>query len=91
MVACFNGHAHWNTYHCVDGVHYITLPSLTESFTNYPEPCEAWSFIDIGEESFTVQVFGRLPITYVLPLRDRRGHHWVNLDKSYSPSLIKPA
>ena len=36
VIACITGHTHWNQRHTVDGVHYITIHSLTESFTTHP-------------------------------------------------------
>jgi hypothetical protein len=37
------GHVHWNSWHCIDGIHHLTAQSLTETFTTYPEPAGAWA------------------------------------------------
>src|SRR5262249_18755132 len=49
VILCLNGHAHWNAYHSIDGTHYITIPSLVESFTTWPHPNEAYAQLRIGE------------------------------------------
>lgn len=40
VVLCVSGHTHWNARNTIDGVHYVTVQSLTESFTTWPEPAE---------------------------------------------------
>jgi hypothetical protein len=89
VILCLNGHAHWNAYHAIDGVHYVTLPSLTESFTTWPHANEAFAKVRIGE-SIEVDVFGRTPMSYRLPIK-LAGQHWVNTNKDYAPSSIRPA
>jgi calcineurin-like phosphoesterase family protein len=88
VILCLNGHTHWNAYHCIDGIHYVTLPSLTERFTTWPEPNAAFSRVRIGE-TIDIEVLGLTPMSYRLPIR-KAGHHWVNVDKSYSPVASRP-
>ncbi|HEY9776387.1 MAG TPA: hypothetical protein V6C81_21680 [Planktothrix sp.] len=89
VILCLNGHAHWNAYHAIDGVHYVTLPSLTESFTTWPHANEAYARVVVGD-CIEIEVLGRTPTTYRLPIR-ARGEHWVNIDKDYAPSSVRPA
>jgi Icc protein len=86
VIACLAGHTHWNARNTIDGVHYITIHSLTESFTTHPYPTGAFGILAI-EESLTVEVFGRDPAFYRLPIKPL-GHHWVNLHRDFAP---KPA
>ncbi len=86
---CINGHAHWNAYHCIDGIHYITIPSLTELFPTFPNTTNAWAKLAIGTD-IHLRVFGNLPIEYKLPLRCEKAVHWLNVDKSYTTSFAKP-
>ncbi len=67
------GHVHWNTWHSVDGVHYVTVQSLTESFTTHPFPAGAFTVLEIGED-IDIDVRGLDPMKLRLPLRkgDRR-------------------
>lgn len=87
VTLCVNGHTHWNAYHCIDGIHYVTIPSLVETFPSYPEPCAAWASLSI-EEDIHIKVYGNLPIEYRLPLK-KKGH-WLNLDKEYAPKGVQP-
>lgn len=86
VIACFAGHTHWNARNTIDGVHYITIHSLTESFTTHPHPTGAYGILSI-EDAMTVEVFGRDPALYRLPVKPP-GFHWQNLHKDYAP---KPA
>lgn len=89
VILCVNGHAHWNAYHCIDGIHYITLPSLTETFPTYPKVCESWAKLSVGED-IHLRVFGNLPIEYRLPIRQLNTEHWLNVDKDYAPQVTTP-
>lgn len=83
VVACLAGHTHWNARNTIDGVHYITIHSLTESFTTHPYPTGAFGILEIAD-SLTVEVFGRDPALHRLPLKPI-GYHWQNLDREYAP------
>ena len=89
VILCLNGHAHWNAYHGIDGTHYVTIPSLTESFTTWPHPNEAFASLRIGE-TIEIEVFGRTPLLYRLPIK-AKADHWVNIHKDYAPSTVQPA
>ena len=68
VIACLAGHTHWNARNTIDGVHYITIHSLTESFTTHPYPTGAFGILSI-DESLTVEVFGRDPALHRLPIK----------------------
>jgi len=86
VIACLAGHTHWNARNTIDGVHYITIHSLTESFTTHPYPTGAFGILAI-DESLTVEVFGRDPALHRLPIKPL-GYHWQNLHRDFAP---KPA
>jgi predicted phosphodiesterase len=86
VIACLAGHTHWNARNTIDGVHYITIHSLTESFTTHPYPTGAFGILVI-DESLTVEVFGRDPALHRLPIKPL-GYHWQNLHRDFAP---KPA
>jgi Icc protein len=86
VIACLAGHTHWNAHNTIDGVHYITIHSLTESFTTHPYPTGAFGILAI-DDTLTVEVFGRDPAWYRLPLKPL-GYHWQNLHRDFAP---KPA
>ncbi len=83
VILCMNGHAHWNSHQSIDGTHYVTVPSLTETFMTHPEPHSAWGLLKVGK-TIRIDVEGRLPVSYRLPVR-RQGHHWQNEFKDYAP------
>jgi hypothetical protein len=70
------GHVHWNSWHCIDGIHHLTAQSLTETFTTYPEPAGAWALLTLSEEAIQFRAFGREPTALTLPLRPR-GQRWL--------------
>ena len=76
VILCMNGHAHWNAYTCINGVHYVTLPSLTETFTTHPKPNAAWSIIDIKKNGILIEVFGETPMKYTLEIKNKK-HNWL--------------
>ena len=72
VVLCVAGHVHWNKANSVDGIPYLSLQSLTESFTTAPAPAGAWSTIEIGEDIHW-QCHGADPLDVRMPI----GHGWV--------------
>jgi Icc protein len=89
VLLCMNGHAHWNAYQSIDGTHYVTIPSLTETFTTFPNINEAYASLRIGE-AIEIEVFGNTPLLYRLP-KKLPNRHWLNIHKDYAPASIKPA
>jgi len=63
-----SGHVHWNTWNNIDGVHYVTLQSLTESFTTYPSPAAAYTVMELGDD-ISIDVKGLDPMQLRLPKR----------------------
>jgi 3',5'-cyclic-AMP phosphodiesterase len=74
VVLAVAGHVHWNSLNTVDGTHYVTVQSLTESFTTPPDPAGAWAAVELGEE-LRVRVHGRDPFEVVLAPK-AIGSHW---------------
>lgn len=72
VVLCVAGHVHWNKANTVDGIPYISLQSLTESFTTDSEPTGAWSTIEIGDD-IRWQCYGADPIDMRMPV----GRKWI--------------
>ena len=67
VVLCVAGHVHWNKANTVDGIPYLSLQSLTESFTTAPDPAGAWSTIEIDEDIHW-RCYGADPVDMHLPL-----------------------
>ncbi|MFA4995111.1 MAG: metallophosphoesterase [Bdellovibrionales bacterium] len=88
VILCVNGHAHWNAYHGIDGTHYVTIPSLVETFPTWPDANEAWARLSIGE-SIEIGIYGRAPMLYRLPIK-KLGAHWCSIEKDYTPNAAKP-
>lgn len=82
VVLCLAGHTHWNAVNVIDGIPYVTIHSLTESFTTNGKPTGAWGVAEIGE-NVDVQVFGRDPARFILPRRDLHSH-WGHRRKDYA-------
>ena len=49
VIACISGHTHWNKCSTIDGVLYLTIQSLTESFTTDEKASEAWAELTVSE------------------------------------------
>lgn len=67
-VISFSGHVHWNTLTTIKGVPYVTIQSLTETFTTHPEPSGAMAVLELGSDEIALDVRGldafrlRLPV-----------------------------
>jgi Icc protein len=90
VIACLAGHTHWNSLNTIDGTHYITMHSLTESFTTHPFPAGAYGILEI-DEHLTFEVFGKDPVFYRLPIKSK-GYHWQNLNRDFAqkPTSLSP-
>lgn len=66
-VLCIAGHVHWNTLTQVDGIPHLTLQSLTETFTTFPDPAGAWAMLELSDV-INWQVFGKDSIQLQLPV-----------------------
>lgn len=74
VVLCLAGHVHWNKANVVDGIPYLSLQSLTESYTTAPEPAAAWSTVEVGDGIHWC-CHGADPMEMRLPLRPP-GRRW---------------
>jgi hypothetical protein len=74
-VMCLAGHVHWNTLTQVDGIPHLTLQSLTETFTTYPEPAGAWGLLEL-DETIGWKVFGLDAVTLQLPVA-QTARRWI--------------
>ena len=75
VVLVLAGHVHWNAGTTIDGIHYRTLPSLTDTFRVDAEPTAAWAILDLHDGRASLEVFGREPMTWSAPLKVE-GAHW---------------
>lgn len=83
VILCVAGHTHWNKCNTIDGIHYLTLQSLTESYTTWPHAAGSFGLLQLGEQ-ISFEVFGRDPAYFRLPIRPL-GRHWINLSRPYAP------
>ena len=92
VILCVAGHVHWNDLNNVDGIPYISMQSLTESFTTAPKPASAWSTIRIGDEIHW-ECHGADPVNIRIPTRTL-GERWVPPLPSFRElsrnTLLKP-
>lgn len=47
VAACIAGHVHWNNVTRIDGIPYLSLQSLTESYTTQGSASGGWSVIEL--------------------------------------------
>jgi Icc protein len=72
-----SGHVHWNSVTVVGGIPYVTVQSLTESFTTAPEPSGCYADLKIEDELFDLTVHGRDPFQISLPFRPSGQRRWL--------------
>ena len=73
VVMCVAGHVHWNDSSTIDGIRYLTLQSLTESYTTQTEASGAWAEIDIDDQVHW-RAHGNDSMTYQAPVRGLNMH-----------------
>lgn len=73
VVMVMSGHLHCNRLSTIDGVHFVTLQSLVESYTTHPEPAATWTAVELGP-SIKIDVHGNDRVKYELTPR-RYGFH----------------
>jgi predicted phosphodiesterase len=88
VVLCLAGHAHWNALNTIDGIPYVTVQSLTESFTTPGRACGAFGLLEI-DEAIDISILGLDPVRLRLPLR-RLGSHWHSPTRDFAPPLPAP-
>lgn len=91
VLAHVAGHVHWESLATVDGVHVLTVPSLTETFQTPHEAQRGHAVLELHPDRLTFDVRGLRRSRYDLPTRSRR--HWINLDAPYGeqPRNLSPA
>ena len=81
---CLAGHVHWNHHTAIDGIHHITIQSLTETFTSHPHVAGAHALLEVGDD-IRLEVFGNDPFALRLPVNSFE-RHWMNLHRPYAPN-----
>ncbi len=64
---CLSGHAHWNDYRNIAGIHHVTLMSMSESWATGGEAAESWALLE-ADDNIRIKVFGKAPQELTLPL-----------------------
>jgi HAD superfamily hydrolase (TIGR01450 family) len=77
VVLVVAGHVHWNAINTIDGIHYLTIQSLSETFTTHPDPAGAWALLTVWTDRFHARIHGKDWASFTLPLK-RRAHHWLS-------------
>lgn len=73
VILCVAGHVHWNHSSTIDGIRYLTVQSLSESFTTEGEASGAWAEI-LVDDQVRWRVHGNDPVYYQAPLRSLNAH-----------------
>jgi 3',5'-cyclic-AMP phosphodiesterase len=73
VVMCVAGHVHWNDSSTIDGIRYLTLQSLTESYTTQAEASGAWAEIDVDDQVHW-RAHGNDSMMYQAPVRGLNMH-----------------
>lgn len=76
VVLALAGHVHWNSLNVIDGSYYVTIQSLSESFTTPPHAAAAWAALELARERITVRIHGRDPFEVILRPKPI-GSHWI--------------
>ncbi|QRM32382.1 metallophosphoesterase [Microvirga sp. VF16] len=69
VVLVLSGHTHWHACSTIGGIHYRTIPSLTDTFEHSGEASEAWAILDLTTQTIALEVFGREPMRWSVPVR----------------------
>ena len=83
VLLAISAHAHWNRFHTLEGVHYITIQSVTESFTTFPDPAEAWALLRLRPQLLQLDIYGRDGLRIELPVKIPR-QEWL-----YAPERLE--
>ena len=67
VALCVAGHVHWNSITRIDGIPFVTVQSLTESFPTDGEAAGAWALLELGED-LRWRTYGHDPIDVRVPL-----------------------
>ncbi|MDP1732468.1 MAG: metallophosphoesterase [Devosia sp.] len=73
-----SGHVHWNTVTNVRGVKHLTVQSVSERFTTYPNGAAAFAMLEIADGGFIIDVHGNDPFHARLPFRKSGDRPWMS-------------
>jgi len=62
VAMCVAGHVHWNNLSRIGGIPFLSLQSLTESYTTQGEASGAWAVIEADAEGVSWRGYGQDPI-----------------------------
>lgn len=66
---CINGHVHRNHHSVINGIHYISQQSLTQTYQKkYRVPAGAWSLLEISDHEIIMKLQGKVRKDYTIPL-----------------------
>jgi len=74
VVLCVAGHVHRNHVSVIDGIRYITVQSLTESYATQDQAAGAWAMIELDRE-VRWRTYGEDYVEMRQPLRSHN-QHW---------------
>ena len=80
VVLVLAGHVHWNAASTINGIHYRTLASLTDTFQSAEAapPSGTWALLELaGDGRMSLEVFGREPMSWSAPA-NAEGARWRN-------------
>ncbi len=89
VILCIAGHVHWNDVNLIDGIPYITVQSLSESFTTEGEAAGAWATIEVDHE-VRWRTHGQDPISLAVPVRGLNAR-WVPPPPSFEERMRQQA
>jgi Icc protein len=72
-----SGHVHWTTLTTIQGIHHISLHSLSETFTTTPEAAAAYALLEISGAVFNLTVHGNEPLHVRGPFRPSGDRPWL--------------
>jgi 4-nitrophenyl phosphatase len=90
VVLCLAGHTHWNRYQVHSNITYVSLQSLTESFTTFPDPAGARAWMELESDRGCLRVYGRDWLEIVFPLQCE-SRPWVKPLKSFDRRAKEPS
>jgi 3',5'-cyclic-AMP phosphodiesterase len=71
-----SGHQHWNSVHTIDSVHHITIQSFSERYTTAGLPAGSYAMLDLGDHAATMEIFGRDPLWFRVPMQRGGRKRW---------------
>jgi Icc protein len=85
VAICLAGHVHWTSLSTQGGSHYLTVQSLSETFSTHPHPAGAWASLTLDART-ELLVHGRERVRLDLPAR-QRGQSWLRMSEEQEAGL----